>query len=198
MKIKLKDLKRIIREAKDGFVTENVATDLKKPEPRGEDSLDAQVDRYLAEYESEAKSSKTEGIDWRRTVKRFLFEKDDDASTDDTDATDVDLSGTDDKSAPPEAPAKLSTEDIDMSSYANSVVRLIDNYDSLLEVRNTVLRRAVKFLEKNYDADVVKQFEEHLRDEHDLEMGMSKLDVADEEYPAPAAARAGGPGEPVG
>ena len=67
---------------------------------------------------------------------------------------------------------------------------MIDNYDSLLEVRNTLARRAMNFLSDNYSPDVVSQFKIVLEDEHDITVGKSKADEEDNEFPAPAAARA--------
>ena len=105
-----------------------------REEVHGEDSLDAQVDKYLVDYESESKLSKNESKDFRALVRRFLQE----AETEEKDAKGK------------KAEKKLlSSEDIDVDNFVESVVRLIDNYDNLLEVRNTILRRTFSFLEKS-------------------------------------------------
>lgn len=151
----------------------------KDPKEDGEDSLDDQVDRYLVDFEAEAKSAKNEARDWRRTVRRIVEAEGDEAEA---------------KEDEEEKPKKLSADDIDVDSYANSVMRLIDNYDSLLEVRNTILRRAANFIGKNYEKDVLNQFKETLRGDYGLEIGKSPEDMTDEKFPAPPAARAGGTG----
>lgn len=143
--------------------------------PAGESgvSLDAQVDKYLISYEQEAKSSKTEAHDFRRTLRRLLSE----AGGDDAD-----------EPAPvgAEPPAKMSIDDIDVESFANSIVRLIDNYDSLLEVRSTLLRRATNFVAKAYDDDVVQELTRVLRDDHGMEAGKTHDEtMADESQPPP-------------
>lgn len=175
------------------------------------DSVDAQVDRYFAQYENDAKKTgddltdqdvsvaQMESIDWRDLVKGVLIEagegdKDEEDSTDAAPGAD-ELTGEDTE--------KLSTDKIDVEKFANDVVRLIQNYDSLLEVRSTLLRRATTFLSKTYDDDVLKAFEDTLRDEHGMEPGKNSGDLAADKFPSPAAdrangsAQAGGGGAPV-
>jgi hypothetical protein len=146
--------------------------DMTSKKEDGEDSLDNQIDKYLVDYEVEAKVSKNEGKDFRMMVRRFLSEAEEDESED-------------------EKKDKLKTEDIDVESFVNSVMRLVDNYDSLLEVRNTILRRAVNFLVEGYEPDVAQSFKDLLLDSYGLEIGKSKSEVEDEEFQAPAAERAG-------
>lgn len=179
------DLKRMLKEA--GEETDTVGADSTPPktEPMGETgiSLDAQVDKYLNEYEQEAKNAKQEGKDFRTMMKRLMREDE----------------GTD---AAAQTGGKASVNDIDLESFCNSVVRLIDNYDNLIEVRSTLVRRAGNFLAKVYDQDVTKEFSRVMRDEHGMEPGKSHQDVEDDQHPAPPAARAGeggsGPGAPPG
>lgn len=169
----LKQIAQMLREESD------------VPKERGGDSLDVQVDRYLSEYESEARSTKNEAGDWRRTCRR-LFEADDDEG-DDKKKTAKDDDASD-------APKKMSDGEIAVDSFASSVIRLIDNYDSLLEVKNTILRRAVNFLSKNYDVDVTNEFKDAIRDQYGIEIGKSNSDVTDDEFPAPSAGVTGSPG----
>lgn len=131
-----------------------------------EDSLDSQIDKYFIDYESESKSSKLESKDFRRTMKRFLSEAKNDEK-------------------------KLTSEDINVENFVNNVMRLIENYDVLLEVRNTILRRAVNFLMDGYEPDVVSNFKESLLDIHGIEIGKSQFEAEDEKYQAPPADRAG-------
>ena len=140
------------------------------PKERGEDSLDTQVDKFFAEYEGDSRPKIPEA---RRKRGRVIAEAGD---------------------APPPAgnvPPKLADDKIDISAFTGSVVRLIENYDALLEVRNTILRRAANFLAKGYDTDIVSEFKESLREEHGIVIGKSSRDVSDEEYAAPPMARSG-------
>ena len=137
---------------------------------------------------------KNEGFDFRSMTRSFLSTASRnllEAEGDEEEEKPADETGDEEK---PEEKKKLSAEDIDIEEFASSVVRLIDNYDSLLEVRNTLARRAMNFLSDNYSPDVVSQFKIVLEDEHDITVGKSKADEEDNEFPAPAAARAGSGG----
>lgn len=177
--LKLRQLRKIIADE-----VKKTLVEAKEKQPETEDSLDAQVDRYLSSYESESKSSKKEGKDFRMLVRRFLSEADEDEKEEKK-------SGEEDKDDKEDEPKKLTIEDIDVENFVDSTMRLVDNYDSLLEVRNTILRRALNFLAKSYTPDVVKQFEETLLEVHGLEIGKSKSETEDDEYQVPAADRAG-------
>ena len=144
-------------------------------EAEGEDSLDAQVDKFLAEYEEQAKQAKTEGMDFRMMTRRFLREAGEDEE--------------EEKPADDEAD-KPTAEDMDMGSFASDVMRLVENIDSLLEVKNTVLRRAANYLAKNYDQAAVDAFKEELLESHGVEIGQSQADK-DDSFEAPRAAAAG-------
>lgn len=159
---------------------------LKDKEPAGENSVDSQIDAYFSRYESEAKNSKNEGHDFRLLMRRFLTEADDDKDENKDKDKSKDKDELKDKKL-----EKLSIDDLDVDSFADSVVRLVDNYDSLLEMRNTILRRAINFLVKNYEKDVADAFKESMMERHGLEVGKSKSESDDENFQAPAADRAG-------
>jgi len=157
----LKKLVNILREADE----------VKKED--GEDSLDSQLDRYFSDYESEAKNSKNEGLSLRSITKRLL-EEEGDGEDEDSDSEEE----------------KLSTEDLDIKSFVSSVMRLVDNYDNLLEINNTILRRAANFIGKVYDETTVQAFKDELIESYGVEIGKSKLEKEDE-FEAPKAGAAG-------
>jgi hypothetical protein len=187
-KINSQDLKKIIREQiRSVLLEETVKKEL-------QDSLDQQVDDFLISYESDAKVKKNEGFDFRSMTRSFLSTTSRnllEAEGDEEEEKPADETGDEEK---PEEKKKLSAEDIDIEEFASSVVRLIDNYDSLLEVRNTLARRAMNFLSDNYSPDVVSQFKIVLEDEHDITVGKSKAEEEDNEFPTPVAAGAGSGG----
>jgi len=176
-KLRMNDLRKIIIEETKKVLLE-AEKEKKEKEEKGEDSLDSQIDSYFSDYESEGKNSKNEGLDFRSFVRRFLREAEEEPKEEESE-TDQ------------EEKAKLTSDDIDIDSFVDNVVRLVDNYDSLLEVRNTILRRAVNFLLKGYEIDVADSFKESLLERHGLEVGQSKYDHESEEFQAPAADRAG-------
>ena len=69
-RLRLSDLRKLIAEE-----TRRVLLEAEKPEQeKGEDSLDAQIDQFLMNYEVEGKNAKNEGKDFRSFVRRFLRE----------------------------------------------------------------------------------------------------------------------------
>lgn len=167
----LKELARLLREAEE-----------EPTKVTGEDSVDAQIDKYLSQYESQAKEdskTKVEAVsfsrmtyDWRRLTEAEDEKKDEKK---------------DEKSDEPEKP-KL--EDISMGSFVSDVMRLVENYESLLEVKNTILRRAANYLSENYEGDAVQAFKEELLESYGVEIGMSESDK-ENQIQAPKAAAAG-------
>jgi hypothetical protein len=154
-------------------------------------SLDAQVDNFLGKYEKNAKE-----VHERRTTFGWLMTEAPD------DGEEADLSGDADEGegeetpdAPPadEPVQKLTSQDINIEMFANNVARLIENYDSLLEVRSTLVRRAINFIADNYDEETILQFKNALSDEHGIEVGKthreSELDATQ-----PPRAEFAGPG----
>ena len=169
MKININDLRKIIHESVKSLLTED-----KKAAEELDDSIDRQIDKYLSSYEEQSKPTKKESREFRNLTRDFLSV----------------LSEADEKK---EDEKKLTIEDLDVAVFADSVVRLIDNYDSLLEVKDTIAKRAIKFLEKNYEPDVADKFKIVLEDEYDIYVGKTPLSDL-EKYPAPPADRANGSG----
>lgn len=168
----LKDLARLLREAEG---------EEKKPNlEKGEDSLDAQIDKYLSSYEEEAKNSKNEGFNYGMIARRFIFEA----------GEDEDKESDSKKKEEPSEPEKLTGDDLNMESFVTDVMRLVDNYDNLLEIRNTLLRRAANRLAKNYEPDVLAAFKESLLESYGVEIGQTESEKQDE-YQAPKAGAAG-------
>jgi hypothetical protein len=210
MRLRVGDLKRIMTEAKRGRMDTYLrvideAPDMPAPQPKARaegvsgDSLDKQVDKYITQYETDAKktdnatggpnTSQMEHIDWRDLVKGVIIEagqgdKDTQGGPEDAAPGADELMGDDSD--------KLTLDDLDVAKFADDMVRLIENYDSLLEVKNTLMRRARNFLAKNYNDEVLNAFDDTMRDDHGLVSGMDKQSVDDERFPAPPAARAAG------
>lgn len=173
-KVNIEGLKKIVQEQVQILLSEQ-----QKAKKELKDSLDQQVDDLLISYEADAKvQEKNEAVDFSSMTREFL--------------TTLSEAEGDEKVEEPKA--KLTSENIHIEKFASDVVRLIDNYDSLLEVRNTLARRAVNFLMDNYDPSVVNEFKIVLQDQHDIVIGKSPYVEKDEEFPAPPAARAGGAG----
>jgi hypothetical protein len=173
-----KGLEKIIKEQIRSILQEQPGGLVEK---QPEDSIDKQIDDLLIDYESDSKIKKNEGFDFRSMTRRFLLNT-------------IPLTEAEEKDAEAASPkTQLTLNDIDVEEFANHVVRLIDNYDSLLEVRNTIARRAINFLLENYEPTVVKQFEVVMEDQHDIVIGKSKADQEDEKSSPPAVGSGGMP-----
>lgn len=170
-------------------------------EEPGEDSIDAQIDKYFSEYESEAKNAKNEGLDFRQLTRRFLIEagedeedekgeEKDEEDEEGSDEEDKEEGGEGEEESEEATPEKLKLEDIDMKSFVTDVMRLVDNYDNLLEIRNTILRRASNFLSKSYEKDATDVFKEELLESFGIEIGQTEAEKQDK-FIAPKAGAAG-------
>lgn len=169
MKININQLRTIIHESVKDILSENAK------DKELEDSIDRQVDKYLSDYEKEAKTVKKEGTDFRFMSRRFFSQTLIEAEEDKEDKE------------------KLTLEDLDVEIFADSVVRLIDNYDSLLEIRDTLSKRAVNFLLENYDEATVQAFKDIMLEQYDINVGRSQISDS-EKFQAPPADRAMGSG----
>jgi len=134
-----------------------------------EDSIDVQVDRFISSYEADSKIVKKESFNFRSAIRQFLSEGEDE---------------------PDKTGKKLTVEDIDIPNFVNNVVRLVTNYDKLLEIQDTILKRASNFLGENYDDTTVQAFKDALLDAYSIEIEKSTKD-REEDYAPPRAGAAG-------
>lgn len=175
----LKNLAKLLRE-------ETSTAEVFKEE-KGLDSLDAQVDKYFAQFESEAKNvQKNESFAFFKGRKRRLLEAEEENESDSEEK--------DSKSMPD----KMGIDSLDPHSFANGVARLIENYDTMLEIKNALVRRSLNYIRKSYKDEVVDEVKMALADEHGLETNRSKFDREAEEFAPPSAQRGSGPGSAGG
>jgi len=86
---------------------------------------------------------------------------------------------------PPQTKQDETLDQFDAENFANSIARLIENYENLLEFHDTLVNRAKNFLSKSYSKSIVTSFEDALREQHGIVVGKSQEDVEDSEYAAP-------------
>src|SRR5260221_3384395 len=132
-------MKLKLNELRD--LIETIVSEATDDESLQGDSLDSQLDRYFSEYERASKNAQAEGKSFRALTRRLL-EADEDAG-------------------------KQPAGDLNIEEFADNVVRLVENYDSLLEVRSTIAKRAINFIAKIYDKDTVKELLTLLRYQHE-------------------------------
>lgn len=126
-----------LHEADDNNITSSPSS-VKRKSP-SEGSLDAQVDKYLTQFE---KTCKNDG-------------------------------------------------EINVEEFAVKIVRMIENYDNLLDVKNALIVRATSFLKEAYDDEIIYKFVSTLKQEHGLEAGKTDTEIDDDRYVAPPGDHAG-------
>jgi hypothetical protein len=161
------------------------------PGTASEDSLDNQIDAILIGFEKDSVEQQNEwsGLsrkshfrsmmaERRRRKGRTLWEAfgnlleaegDEDEDEVTTDNTEPENVSAEDPSRPP----------LNLDHFAQRVARLVNNYETMLDVPASIIDRATRFIEDNYDRETADQFEEILATQHDIE---SQEDP--EEYPA--------------
>jgi hypothetical protein len=172
---------REAEEAQSAITPEDAVT-------AAESSIDRQIDKFLLQAIQQASTMK-ESVDLRAMTRNIL-----EGLLDDEGAGDEEDSGDDsEKDSKPVAPVKKTLEEIDIGSYADSVARLIDNFNDLIEIRDALIGMAEVHLKKSFDDSTVRAFEELLEEEYDLSVGGSKWDKEIENQPPPGIGA--GPGE---
>lgn len=208
-RIKISELRRLIESM---LGETEVAPFTPQDQTRREGaSMDNQIDEYIQQYESEAQQTKNEGMDFNAMCRRFLNEAEGDEEEPQPDAAPAPALE-DPAAAPPlpgapaapvaaapdtsVVPAEGSTpvlpaDSIDMESFCGAIHRLIENHEALLEVRNTIFRRAFNYLLDHYEPEAVKLFEEIMRDDFATDDQDSGFAIEDEDMAAPDAVGAG-------
>ena len=153
------------------------------------DSVDDQIDALLLRYES-ASIRKGDSINesLKKLNLRFLLEQDeepadeepadeepaDEAPADEEPADEEpadeepDPSGSDDMSVTSPAP-RQKVPDLDIDKFTSRVVRLMNNYESLLNIEESIINRAKSFLDENYGEAFVYEFVNNLSNQYGLE-----------------------------
>ena len=150
------------------------------------DSVDDQIDALLLRYETSsirAEPSLNESL--KSLNLKFLLEQEEEEPVDEPPVEDeapVDDAPAEDDSAEdtpePEGSEKISVTtpaekqeipDLDIDRFASRVVRLLSNYQSLLNVEEAVLNRAKTFLDENYGDAFVQAFNDTLIQNYGIE-----------------------------
>jgi hypothetical protein len=151
-------------------------------------SLDMKVDNYFMKYEKESLPTQqtyaVPGTDlgvatpsmmeFKKVALRLLREAEGDDPAADAGA-DPAMGGADAGSGGEEAPAggapaapAVENPRFNVRNFAQSVARLVLNYENLLDPRTTILNRARAYVEKNYDAGLARQMMEILETQFQL------------------------------
>ena len=153
------------------------------------DSVDDQIDALLLRYES-ASIRKGDSINesLKKLNLRFLLEQDEEPADEEPveepadaepaeeptdeepadESEEPDPSGSDDMSVTSPAP-RQKVPDLDIDKFTSRVVRLMNNYESLLNIEESIINRAKSFLDENYGEAFVYEFVNNLSNQYGLE-----------------------------
>jgi hypothetical protein len=191
------NLKRLLNEA-DPVKRPVSMTDF-VPQEKKDFSLDQAIDKYFIQYERE--SIPTSGmyeINNLENLTKFLFEQelDFDLSLEDTPAPDapaedpgMDLGGAESATTPPEqgaAPPVIMTPKINLQDFARNVARLVNNVNSLIDIKSIILNRAEKYIRNNYDDMTAKEMVDMLDRNYNLKaVNQANASAEQGKYPQP-------------
>lgn len=138
-------------------------------------SLDQAMDHFLFSYEKNALPNVVnplaENIK-KRTLSNILFEAAEEMGLDGPggDAGGLDLGlGDDDASGDKKEPEVLpQTPSINMEKFAGDVARMINNRETLLDIKNTMLRRVNAFMTQNYNPQMAEEMMILLKSNYNL------------------------------
>lgn len=135
------------------------------------DSVDDQIDALLIKFESE--SIKTESA--TRSLSALLFE-----APEDDDEEGPSAVGSEERDQ--ELSAEPIKPPVEIDQFTKKVVRLLENYESLLDIKTVIINRARNYLIENYDEAAADALEDTL----DTDYGIS-LDPPDNDPARPIA-----------
>ena len=145
------------------------------------DSVDDQIDALLIKFESE--SIKTESVSL--SLSKLLFE----APEDEDEEEGPTAVGSEERDQ--EVSAEPAKPPVEIDQFTKKIVRLLENYESLLDIKTVIINRTRNYLIENYDEAAADAFEETL----DVDYGIS-LNPPDNDSERPiavgAAAKVGG------
>jgi hypothetical protein len=141
------------------------------------DSVDNVIDRFFIDYEKTSMISKNESFD----IKKFIF------SELLIEADEEEKKG---KKAGKKETKKLDYK-LDTIEFAEKLVRLVENYDNLINMRDLILARAINYIQENHNKETAIRLERDLREQFDIEINRSNIDK-EYDYKQPYAMRSGG------
>ena len=164
-----------------GVDTPDSPLNLREPKVKARpaaDSIDDQVDALILRYESASirkEASLNESL--KNLNMRFLFEQEEEPPADDSAGGGEEESDDEEEQDPAksadmtvsEPAGDQKTPDLDIDKFSTRVVRLVNNYNNLLNIEESIINRAKNFLDENYGEVFVDEFLNSLSQKHGLE-----------------------------
>lgn len=146
-----------------------------------DDSVDNIIDKMLMDYEEDGLKIKKENFNLRNYFLSSLLSE-----------AEEEKKKKDKKKEEKEIPLRKNPDyEFDVHVFVNNVARLAENYDSLLDMRDLILKRAYNFVQKNYNKDIAKEFERYLMKNFEMQIDRSKIEQ-EYDFIAPYSKRSGG------
>lgn len=162
------------------------------------DSLDDKIDSLLLMYEKKSIRDEDDRIEeslFKQSLLALLVEQDeeevDDIPEEEVDEPVEDTTGADEDAdeeevEPPEGSEKIKNDvkpakgqnipDLDIDSFTMNVMRLVMNYETLLDPKDVILNRAKNFLDNNYGDAHVSRFLETVDKQYGVKGKEFKVD----------------------
>tara|TARA_Y100001937_G_scaffold52199_1_gene72284 strand:- start:485 stop:1174 length:690 start_codon:yes stop_codon:yes gene_type:complete len=190
-KIIRKLLEALLREQEEspkkaGVDTPESPMTLREPKARARpaaDSVDDQIDALLLRYESASirkEASLNESLSSLNL--KYLLEQEEEPPPEDAPPDEEAPPDDEEEETPPPAPSgsqdmKVTSPaddqnipDLDIDKFTMRVVRLVNNYNNLLNVEETIVNRTKHFLDENYGEVFVQEFLDNLSSKYGLEL----------------------------
>ena len=200
-----KELKQLIAEQFAQMISEqeaDEAPDADEPDAPSPSSVDEQIDALLLQYEKMSLPSEEEMI--REVLNtgslKFILEQEvEDEEEEETEEVEVAAADEEAEEEDPNEEEEVAEEDLavenptfDVATFALKVARLAEVPEKVLDLKDTIINRAIQYVSSNYDELVAKEVEQTLMDNYDLALPEEEVEkVVASDLPAPAAVGAG-------
>ena len=200
-----KELKQLIAEQFAQMISEQEADetpDADEPDAPSPSSVDEQIDALLLQYEKMSLPSEEEMI--REVLNtgslKFILEQEvEDEEEEETEEVEVAAADEEAEEEDPNEEEEVAEEDLavenptfDVATFALKVARLAEVPEKVLDLKDTIINRAIQYVSSNYDDLVAKEVEQTLMDNYDLALPEEEVEkVVASDLPAPAAVGAG-------
>ena len=207
-----KELKQLIAEQFAQMISEQEADetpDADEPDAPSPSSVDEQIDALLLQYEKMSLPSEEEMIREVLNAKslKFILEQEEEADEEEEETEEVEVAAADEEAEEedPDEEEEVAEEDLaaespafDVATFALKVARLAEVPEKVLDLKDTIINRAIQYVSSNYDDLVAKEVEQTLMDNYELALTEEEVEkVVASDLPAPAAVGAG-PGGSAG
>jgi len=160
---------RLTAEKLRKLIVEEVEASLDSHTRLSTESVDNQIDSLLIKFESE--SLKQEARSFSLSSLMLEQGEEEEEPTEMLPPDEDDTGSTVDSSEREEEwGVEGGKPPLDVDQYTQRVVRLVEHYDSLLDIKTVILNRAKNYVLENYDEAAVSKYEETLEVDHGLSL----------------------------